>query len=378
MGGLRIALVSLLVIHGLIHLLGFVKAFGLAEVPQLRGATLFALGPGWQRPIGALWLVAGVAVIGAASLYLVSAAGWWRLGLAAAIVSQVLIVYAWPDAKVGTLPNVVLAIAVLVGWADARFERGTDAAVAALYAGPAPAASPVITEAEVAALPAPVARWLTIAGVIGRPRAYAIRLRQRGALRTEPGAALMPATAEQYVDLVRPGFVWSVEVTMKRVIPVRGRDVLLDGRGSMRIAAAALVTIVDASGPPIDQGALLRFLGELMWAPSAALAPYLTWTAVDDRHADATLVWGDASVTGRFAFDEAGRPVGFTARRYLGGGPDAKLEDWEARADAWAIHDGVLVPVRGVVSWRLAKGLFEYYPWEVTALEHDRRGRFGR
>ncbi|MBK9035565.1 MAG: hypothetical protein IPL61_30630 [Myxococcales bacterium] len=375
---MRIALTSLLVIHGLIHLLGFVKAFGLATVPQLRGATIVTLGPAWQRPIGALWLAAAVLVVVAAVAMVLGVGGWWRLGLVGLVLSQALVIYAWPDAKVGTLPNVVLALAVLLGWADARFERATDATVRQLYIEPARSPGPPVTAGDVATLPPPVARWLTRAGVVGRPRAHAVRLRQLGGLRTAPGATLMPATAEQYVDLDRPGFVWSVDVMMKRVIPVRGRDTYLDGRGHMLITVGGLVPFVDSAGPTIDQGALVRFLGELVWSPSAALAPYLTWQGVDAHAAVATMTWGGVTASGTFSFDDDGRVTGFAARRYLGGGPDARLEDWRAECSAWAQLDGVEVPVRGRVIWALAAGDFEYYQWEVAALEHDRPTRFAR
>ena len=322
---MRFALTSLLVIHGLIHLLGFVKAFGLAQVPQLTGRTIVTLGPAWQRPIGGLWLVAAVLVCAAAVLMLLDVAWAWQVGVAALVLSQALIIHAWPDAKAGTAANLILGVAVLAAWADQRFERDSRAAVRELYAGLDTAPRAPITDADVAGLPAPVARWLTRAGAVGRPRPHATHLTQRGGLRTEPGGKWLPAAAVQDFDLDAPGFVWSVDVTMLRVVPVRGRDRYDGGRGHMLIAALALVPMVDARGPAIDQGAALRFLGELVWSPGAALAPYLRWTAVDDTHADATLTWGDRAVTGRFTIDLDGHVTGFAARRYLGGGADAKL-----------------------------------------------------
>ena len=58
---MSIALVLLLVVHGLIHFMGFLKAFGLAEMPQLAGPI--------SRPLGALWLAAGLAMLAAAGLW---------------------------------------------------------------------------------------------------------------------------------------------------------------------------------------------------------------------------------------------------------------------------------------------------------------------
>lgn len=371
---MKIVLVLVLVIHGLIHLLGFAKGFGLAEVPQLRGATLLQLGPAWQRPIAALWLVAGALVVTAAVMLALGTGGWWRLGLAALVLSQALVIYAWPDAKAGTVANLVLTVAVLLGWADARFDRATDAAVRRLFAT-VPSSSPVVTAADVEALPAPVGRWLDRSGVVGRPRVRAVRLRQEGGLRTGVDQPFLDATAEQYFAVDEPGFVWSVRLTMKG-LPVAGRDAYLGGRGHMLIAAGALWPIVDATGDKIDQGSLLRFLGELIWFPGAAVAPYLRWQAIDDRSAEVTMTHAGTSATARFTFDDEGRVVSFAARRYLGGGAAARLEDWRATCTEWARFDGVEVPVRGVVTWKLAKGDFDYYRWHITAVEYDRPSRW--
>jgi len=57
-----IGIVSSLVVflHGLIHLLGFVKEWNLAQVKQLTGATLVALSGNLARIVGVLWLITGL------------------------------------------------------------------------------------------------------------------------------------------------------------------------------------------------------------------------------------------------------------------------------------------------------------------------------
>ncbi len=52
---MKYGIAGLLVVHGLIHLLGFVKAFELAQVSQLQ-ATI-------TRPVGVLWLVAALLLV---------------------------------------------------------------------------------------------------------------------------------------------------------------------------------------------------------------------------------------------------------------------------------------------------------------------------
>ena len=55
---MRWTLAVLLAVHGLIHFMGFAKAFGYAELPQLTQPV--------SREMGFLWLAAGLLVIATA------------------------------------------------------------------------------------------------------------------------------------------------------------------------------------------------------------------------------------------------------------------------------------------------------------------------
>ncbi len=158
---------------------------------------------------------------------------------------------------------------------------------------------------------------------------------------------------------------------MLGLVPVAGRDRYADGRGHMLIKAAALVDVVDAAGPPIDQGSALRFLAETVWFPSAALAPYLTWAPIDAHRARVTMRDHDLEVSAVFEFDAEGRVTGMLAQRYQGSGADARLRPWRATSTAWGRFDGVEVPVAGAVSWVEDDGDFTYYRWELTELASD-------
>jgi hypothetical protein len=139
----------------------------------------------------------------------------------------------------------------------------------------------------------------------------------------------------------------------------------------MLIKAASLVSVVDATGPKIDQGTLLRFLAEIIWFPSAALSPHITWQAVDRTSARATMSYGDVSASALFAFDERGRCSGLHAKRYMGSGDAATLEEWVGTTTDWRVVRGVEIPVRGEVVWKLEAGDFSYYRWEIDDVEYD-------
>jgi|SRR5687768_13515359 len=102
------AIAILLVVHGLIHLLGFAKAFGLAELRHL------------TQPIspflGLWWLLAAVLFVTAGVTVFVWPRGWWAIGACAVVISMFAIVPSWIDAKFGAFANAIVLLAVAFGF----------------------------------------------------------------------------------------------------------------------------------------------------------------------------------------------------------------------------------------------------------------------
>ena len=102
---LRIALLVTFFIHGLIHLMGFTKAFQLAEIDQL---TLPI-----SKSSGVFWLIGCLLMLGSGAALLLKLNWWWAVALLSVIISQVLIIMSWQDAKFGTVANAIILIGIL-------------------------------------------------------------------------------------------------------------------------------------------------------------------------------------------------------------------------------------------------------------------------
>jgi hypothetical protein len=103
---MKAIVIFLLVVHGCLHLLGFIKAFDLATLDQLSA--------GVSRPVGILWLATAIAFLAAALLYWMGNDGWRIVALFAVIVSESLIIASWQDARYGTIANAILLLATTV------------------------------------------------------------------------------------------------------------------------------------------------------------------------------------------------------------------------------------------------------------------------
>lgn len=225
----------------------------------------------------------------------------------------------------------------------------------------------VVQSFELDRLPSPVRRWLMRAGVVGRPRAQTVHLHQEGQMHASPDGAWFAISAEQSFRADEPEFVWWMQGRMSKVLPIAGRDKLAQGEGEMHMTAGGLVDVAFARGPKIDQGALLRYLAEIIWFPSAALRSYIVWEPIDETSAKATISFHGVTASATFQFDAAGRAIGLEARRYYGA--DGELEPWGGRMTAWSRVRGIEIPTRGEVVWHLAAGDFTFFRWEITDVE---------
>ncbi len=231
-----------------------------------------------------------------------------------------------------------------------------------------------IAPADLERLPDPVARWLRWAQVVDEPVPATVRLEQEGEFRTGEGRDWAPFDADQYFTTDPPGFLWRVDLRFAPLVSVVGRDRWAGGDASMKMRLLGAIPVVDAAGSDLAQGAMLRWVGEIIWFPQAALSYRIRWEAVDESSARATITAGGQTATATFVFDAEGRPLRVSAERF-NDTKQARLP-WAAVNERFGEFHGVRVPVAGSASWAYESGDFEYIRWRVTRLDFDRRDHF--
>jgi hypothetical protein len=357
------AATSFLVLHGLVHLIGVWAGFGWSEVDGLMGAISPAEGAAWLMA-ASLFVIGGV-------MYAASSSYWWMVTAAGIAISQPLIVMHWQDAWAGTIPNMVLFGACILGFAAWQFGNQVDQQLENLRTTDVTSET-TISASQLDGLPHPVRTWLESSGVVGQQRPAELRLHQTGRMRTEPSGDWMSVQANQYIRIDQPGYVWGASVRAGPLIYLSGRDTYIDGEGRMLIKLLSLVPVVDSTGAEIDQGSLVRYLAEMVWYPSAALEEYITWRAVDETTARAEMDYKDVSADATFEFTPEGKIRRITADRYYDRPQGATMETWVITIppDSYEAIDGIRVPTEASVTWELDKP-FTWYELTVTELRRD-------
>jgi hypothetical protein len=249
-----------------------------------------------------------------------------------------------------------------VGVARVQMQRQTDREIDRVLER-ATLSGDTIMEADLAGLPDPVVRWMRWAGVVGSERADAVRLKQEGRFQLE-GRGWFPFEADQYFTTSPPAFLWRVNMQMFPFVSVHGRDRYAEGTGSMQMNVLSLVPVVNKTGGGLDQGALLRYLGETIWFPSGVLSPFIKWEEVDDHTAMASMDYGGTVASALFRIDEEGRPVRIDAERYNDG--HGEILPWTATSTKFGEYDGIRIPVEGTGVWHFGEGDFTYIDWRIT------------
>ncbi|HPZ42761.1 MAG TPA: hypothetical protein PL078_02045 [Bacillota bacterium] len=274
-------------------------------------------------------------------------------------------------AVLGILAIIIILLAVIL-IADFRFNQSVKREVEDLFKDNFTGKAEIVRETDLSGLPPVARKWLEQSGVVGRERIRAVRLKQNAQLRLKEERDWMPARVEQYFTVDKPGFIWKARVNMAPLVYFTGRDRYAEGRGHMLIKLFSLVKVADAGGKEIDQGTLLRYLAETVWFPAAALSPYLHWEEAGPNSAKVTMDYGGVSATGVFTFNEQGEVVSFVAERYGEFNGRYLLRPWSVLIKEHREFNGVRIPSRGDVVWKLDTGDFHWYQFEITEIEYNR------
>jgi hypothetical protein len=247
---------ALIVGHGLVHAMGYAKAFGLAELPQLTVPI--------SRGLDLLWLTAGLAHLIAGALFIGAPRIWWAVGLGAVVLSQLVIISAWDDAKFGTLVNLVLLAGVVYGFASQgplsfRAEYARDVGERTLdRVTPA-----LVAESDLAPLPEAVQRYLRVVGAVGQPKVHSVRAAWEGRIRSGPDDPWMSFTAEQHNFLDEPSRFFLMHAR-RSGLPVDVYHAFQAGSASMRVRLLSMLPVARASGPEFTRAETVTLFNDLV------------------------------------------------------------------------------------------------------------------
>jgi hypothetical protein len=272
---------------------------------------------------------------------------------------------------IGVLAGIVVVVLTISYIANIMFKQKAKKEVTEFFTGVEDKGE-IIKGSDLERLPPSVQKWLAYSQVIGKERITSARSKQTAVMRMKEKNPWMPLEAEQYFTVDKPGYIWIAKVKAAPLMHIAARDKYHEGKGNVHIKFLSLITVADSKGKEVDQGSLVRYLAETVWIPTAALSSYIMWEAIDDHSAQATMSYGGVTASGVFTFSEKGEVVSFIAERYGDFDGRYALETWSILVKDYKEFDGLRVPSKGEVTWKLETGDFNWYQFEVKEIEYNK------
>ncbi len=167
--------IVIITIHGLIHIIGFMKAFHFTKFEKLTQSI--------SKSIGIIWLLTASFFICATILLVIEKECCWVIGVLAVMLSQIVIILSWSDAKFGTVPNILILVVIVVSMGSYFFEQKFRNDVFYNLDNNKNVKKELLTDKDIVHLPKSVQRYLQYAGAIGKPKVENMHVRFEGQMR---------------------------------------------------------------------------------------------------------------------------------------------------------------------------------------------------
>jgi len=362
---MKIIFMILLTIHGLIHTMGFVKAFNISRVDQL----LIPI----SRPLGALWLLSAVLFFLSALLFAAGKNWWGFLAVISVVLSQILIMQSWSDAKFGAIPNLIILLAAAVSIGSFFLQIRFDAVVRENFTNKNALSTDVLNESDIAHLPSPVKKYLAYTGATGKNKIQNMYLEFDAEIYGKQGDAPMTAHSVQYNFYGEYSRFFLMKAG-KSGIPFSALHVYKDTQASFQVKLAELFNVVNIKGEELTKAETVTLLNDMcIFAPGSLTDKRLTWNDIDPLSAKVTFTNGKYVVSAMLYFNEAGELVKFVSddRSALQDDGTMKQARWTTPVSQYKEFEGRKIPTIGKAIWNYPEGDFMYGAFILKSIKYN-------
>ena len=363
---MKFVLLIIIVIHGLIHILGFLKAFNLSGANKLSGSI--------SKPVGIFWLVTTFLFILTAVFYFLGKDWWWVSGSAAVIISQILVIFSWHDAKFGTIANLILLFPLFIAYVNFQptsyknlFKSEVEKGIKQY------SKQEILTENDIKYLPLPVQKYIIYTGSIGKEKIYNFRAICKGEIKPKPESGFLNFNSTQYNFFDEPVRAFYIESKIYS-LPFAGLHLYIGPTATMQIMIASLFQIVDASGPEMNRSETVTMFNDMcFFAPSSLISKNIEWQTIDSLSVKARFTNQGNTITAILFFNEKGELINFASNdRYESSdGKVYKNYEWTTPIKNYKDFHGRKLASYGEAIWHKPEGEFCYGKFNIIDVEYN-------
>lgn len=354
----------LVFIHSLVHTLGFVKAFHFAKVEQL----LLPI----SRPVGALWLLSALGFAFSALLFVFSKNWWGFVAVPVAVLSQILIILSWSDAKFGTIPNLIILVVAVVSIGTFFLQQRFETLVRADLSDNNTLSTEILTENDIAPLPLPVQKYLRYTKVVGRPKVKNFRTEFVGGMRGKANEPYMKLHSVQYNFFQNPSRYFYMTAS-KMGLPATGLHLYQDKTATFDVKLLNWLPVVSARGEKMNQAETVTLFNDMCFiAPATLIDNRIAWEQIDNLSVKAVYTNGDISVSAILYFNESGELINFISPdRFETDGKKYESYPWKTPVSEYKEQNGYLLPSIAKLIYEKPEGDFTYGELEYIDVRYN-------
>ena len=351
----------ILLIHGLIHFMGFAKAYNYGNITQLSKYI--------SKPVGLFWLITAVLFTVAVLLFLLKKESWPYIAVIAAVISQILIITVWKDAKFGTILNTIILFVAIGSYATYHFEMEFKADVKRHIAKINFPNNDLLSEADIATLPNPVQKYIRYSGALEKQKVKNMKIIFDGEMR-EKGKGFFKFTSVQYNFFEEPTRLFFMKAKMYGV-PVPGYHCYQNEKATMQIKLLGLFNIVNIKGTEMNKAETVTVFNDMcLMAPASLIDKRIVWTAIDSLSAKANFTNGRNNITAVLYFNERGQLINFISDdRYAVN--EMKKYRFSTPVKDYTQINGRNIWKYGETVWHYPEGEFVYGKFTLKSIEYN-------
>ncbi len=358
---LRIVLFIIILLHGFIHLMGFAKAFGYGNMQQLRLPV--------SKTIGLLWFATSLLFIAADILFWHHKQSWWMVAIPTSIVSQIIIIMAWQDAKAGTIANIIILIAAILSFTSHRFENTFKRDVKENLQQNNTITNDLITEQGLIHLPLPVQRYLHYTGAVNKPKVKNMRVVFEGQMR-DKGKEYFPFVSEQYNFFDVPARLFFMKAAMFGTT-VSGYHHYIRANAVMDIRLFGILPVIQKSGPVMDKAETVTLFNDMcLLAPGTLIDKRIQWQAINDTSAAATFTNHPITISAKLYFNQQGQLINFISNDRVSVN-EMKAFPFSTPVASYKNVNGHNIVSLAEAVWHYADGNFTYGKFNLKSVEYN-------
>mgnify|MGYP001041345737 CR=1 FL=1 len=357
----RIFLIVIIIIHGMIHLFGFLKSFNLGDFTGIKAPI--------SQPAGLIWLLAFLLMLFTVVLIVFNKKSWWWWAIIAVLISQILIVNFWSDAKFGTIANLIILAAAIIAGLSWKLKQQYLKDVNAGFERQVRQDKSILTQEDIQKLPELVQKYLHLTGSIGKSKVQNMKVTFQAEMRGKK-QDWFKLQAEQHNYFDQSERLFYLDALVKG-LPTAGYHCYKNGKACMKIKLLSLFPVINASGEEMFEAETVTLFNDMCFlAPATLINPRIQWKTLDNHSVQAFFTNRNTTISATLFFNEKGELTNFESMdRY-------DMNEMEKYKFSTPIRDyreinGYRLASYGEAIWHYPEGEFVYGKYWVKDIRYN-------